>query len=119
MIVTLSRVCAFRVWNSVALSLRSSSVCSVSRSFQHRSSGWQNWHIILVHYLDTRIVRSSLRIQTKALDELGGIFRHFFEFRELGLALFMPRSLPFQSLGTVPVFVPTVHLPREHTLFPL
>lgn len=89
MIIALSRMCAFRVWHSFALSRRSSSVRSVRRSLQHRSSRWQNWHIILVHYLDTRIVRPSLRVQTKALDELGGIFWHFFELGELGLALFM------------------------------
>ena len=110
-IVALSWVCAFGVWYSIALPLRSSPVRSMSRSFQHRSTRWQNRHIALVHYLDTGIVRPSLRIQTEALDELGGIFGHFFELREFGLTLFVSRSLPFQSLGTIPVFVPTVHLP--------
>jgi len=111
-IIALSGMCAFRIWHSFALSLRSSPVCSMCRSFQHRSSRWQNRHIILVHYLDTRIVRSPLRVQAKALDELGGIFWHFFEFGKFGLAVFMLRSVPFQSLGAIPVFVPTVHLPR-------
>jgi hypothetical protein len=112
MIVALSGVCAFRVWHSFALSLRSSPVRSVRRSLQHRSSRWQNRHIVLVHYLHARIVRPSLRIQTEALDELGSIFWHFFELREFWLTLLMPRSLPFQFLGAIPVFVPTVHLPR-------
>jgi hypothetical protein len=111
-IVTLSGMCSFRVWHSFALSLWSSPVRSMSRSFQHRSSWWQNRHIVLVHYLNTRIMRPSLGVQTKALDELGSIFWHFFELREFGLTLLMSRSLPFQSLGTIPVFVPTVHLPR-------
>lgn len=111
MIVALSGMWAFGVWYSITLPLWSSPVGSMSRSFQHRSTRWQNRHIALVHYLDTGIVRPSLRIQTEALDELGGIFGHFFELREFGLTLFVSRSLPFQSLGTVPVFVPTVHLP--------
>lgn len=89
MVVTFSGVCTLGVWHSVALSLRSSPVCSVCRSFQHRSSRWQNRHIVLVHYLHTRIVRPSLRIQTETLDELGGIVWHFFELGEFRLTLFM------------------------------
>jgi hypothetical protein len=112
MIVAFPGMCAFRIWHSFAFSLWPSPVGSMCRSFQHRSSWWQNRHIVLVHYLDTRIVRPSLRIQTEALDKLGSIFWHFFELGEFGLTLFMSRSLPFQSLSTIPVFVSTVHLAR-------
>jgi hypothetical protein len=55
-IITLSGMCTFRIRHPFTLPLRSSPVGSMRRSFQHRSSGWQNRHVVLVQNFNTRIV---------------------------------------------------------------
>jgi hypothetical protein len=91
MVIALPRMGTFRVGYTLAFALgSSSSVGSVGRTFQHRSTWWQNRHIVLVQDLNPRVVRSSLRVQTQALYKLGSILGHFFQFRKLRLALTMP-----------------------------
>ena len=89
MIVTLPWVGTFGVWYTLAFARWSSSVGGVGRTFQHRSTRWQNRHIVFVQNLNPRVVRSPLRVQTQALYQLGSILGHLFQFRELRLALTM------------------------------
>lgn len=105
-----------RVWRTLTFPLSSSPVGSMRRTFQHRSTRWQNWHILFRWNVHSRIMRSSFCVHAQALYEFRSILWQLFEFRKFRLALTKSRSRSFQFLGAILEVISAVHLTRKHTL---